>query len=58
MSAKHACSTLIVSCMDFRIQRSLRAWAEQHLKGEKYDYVSIAGSTKELSQGLSHMEIA
>lgn len=58
LPASITCDYLIVSCMDFRIQGAVRAWAAQHLHGEPYDYVGVAGSSKELDAILSQIDIA
>lgn len=58
MRADNTCDYLIVSCMDFRIQRHVHAWAEQHLGGKLYDYVACAGGTKDLDVIISQVDIA
>lgn len=58
MQSNSGCDYLIVSCMDFRIQRHIRSWAEQHLGGKPYDYVACAGSTKDLDVIISQVDIA
>lgn len=58
MRPRNTCDYLVVSCMDFRIQGHIRSWAEQHLGGKQYDYVSFAGGTKDLDAILSQVDIA
>lgn len=58
MKLDKTCDYLVVSCMDFRIQPHIRAWAEQHLHDERYDYVGFAGSTKELDIIISQIDLS
>jgi len=58
MKPQNTCDYLIVSCMDFRIQGFIRSWAEQHLFGEPYDYVGLAGGSRELGVIMSQIDIA
>lgn len=58
MQANPTCDSLIVSCIDFRTQEHVRSWAEQHLSRRSYDYVGLAGSSKDLAVILSQVEIA
>ena len=52
------CNYLIISCMDFRIQDFVRTWAEENLKGEKYDYIGFSGSTKNLEIIISQINLS
>lgn len=45
----HTCSTLIINCMDFRLQKPLIEFAESlGLKGD-YDLISVGGAGKSLA---------
>lgn len=43
----HTCQAIVVSCMDFRLQKYLRDWTTKNLKGG-FDRVAIAGGVQNL----------
>ena len=54
----HSCEAVVVSCIDFRLQKHIRNWTDRKLKGRTFDYVGIAGSTKNLRILLDQIEIS
>ncbi len=44
----HECNAIVISCMDFRLRKYLRAWASSTLDTGGYDRVAIAGGVKNL----------
>jgi len=44
----HNCNAIVISCMDFRLRKFLRAWASSILDKGGYDRVAIAGGVKNL----------
>lgn len=44
----HECNAVVISCMDFRLRKFLRAWASSTLDTGGYDRVAIAGGVKNL----------
>lgn len=54
----HACSFLLVSCIDFRIQRSVEEWARKNLGEKQYDRVALAGGVKNRDVILGQVDIS
>jgi len=46
--SSHECNAIVISCMDFRLRKFLRAWASSTLDTGGYDRVAIAGGVKNL----------
>ncbi|MEK7158533.1 MAG: carbonic anhydrase, partial [Patescibacteria group bacterium] len=44
----HHCSTLLLSCIDFRFHRDLDQWMDEQGLTKNYDHVAIAGACKSL----------
>jgi carbonic anhydrase len=44
----HHCSTLLLSCIDFRLQHDLARWMDETGLTADYDHVAIAGACKSL----------
>lgn len=40
----HVCEAMIVTCMDFRIQKYVEEWARTNLGERNYDRISTAGA--------------
>lgn len=55
---KHTCDAIVVSCIDFRFQQYIRNWLDKNIKDKTYDYVGLAGSTKELDIILKQIAIS
>jgi len=43
----HIADACIVACIDFRFQKYIKDWIAKNLNGKTYDYVGLAGSTKD-----------
>jgi len=54
----NACDYLLVTCMDYRIQTFIEAWAAEHLGTRNYDRVAMAGASKDLDAVLAHVDTA
>jgi hypothetical protein len=51
------CQTLIVHCMDFRLQKNINDWLQRRFSPAGYDRVSLAGGVLELEIVLKQVEI-
>ncbi len=47
----HTCKSVVIHCMDFRLQNEIRRWIRQEGIVGDYDEVSIAGAGKDLVSG-------
>lgn len=54
----HVCDAALVACIDFRFQDYIRTWIDQNLGGKKYDYIGLAGSTKNLDTIITQIKIS
>ena len=54
----HSCFSLIVSCIDFRIQPAVEEWALKNLGAKNYDRVALAGGVKDFSAVMSQIDIS
>jgi len=54
----NACDYMLVTCMDYRIQAFIEAWAAEHLGTRNYDRVAMAGASKDLDAVLAHVDAA
>lgn len=54
----HFCSSLIVSCIDFRIQKTVEDWARENLGEKNYDRVGWAGGVKDFSSILQQINLS
>lgn len=54
----HACSTLIVHCLDFRLQRAIKKYLEEQKLLGDCDVVAIAGAVKNLEFVLDQVDIS
>lgn len=52
------CDALVVTCMDFRLQKLLDPWLARVLGWDNYDRVSVAGAAKALDSVLRHVDTA
>jgi len=52
------CETLVVTCIDFRLQQHLDGWLATHVGHGNYDRVSIAGGVKNWEVVIAQIEIA
>lgn len=44
---KHTCQAIVVTCMDFRLQKYIEKWTDENIKGG-YDKLALAGAVKDL----------
>ena len=51
------CEHMIVSCIDYRIQKHVTNYGREHLGGT-YDYLCHAGATKDLNRTLEQIDMA
>lgn len=54
----HICSSLLVSCIDFRVQRTVEEWARKNLGEGNYDRVALVGGVKNRDVILSQVDIS
>lgn len=54
----HTCSAIVVTCIDFRLQKYLKSWTDTKLKNEEYDYVGFAGGVKDTDTVLKQIDIS
>lgn len=55
---KHVCRAIVVSCMDFRLRKSLRDWTAKKFKNDGFDRLAIAGGVKNLPFVLDQVELS
>jgi carbonic anhydrase len=56
----HGCNAVIIECIDYRFRFYIDDWLTKNFKekGEKYDLISLAGSTKELDTVINQIDIS
>lgn len=54
----HSCSSLLVSCIDFRIQPAVEDWARHNLDPQNYDRVAWAGGVKDFSAIMNQIDLS
>ena len=52
------CETLVVHCMDFRLQGFLNEWLEKNVPAQSYDRVAIAGGVYDVYDVIRQVDIA
>ena len=52
------CETLVVHCIDYRLQGFLNEWLESNLPAKSYDRVSIAGGVKDIFYIMGQVDVA
>ncbi len=58
METVKTCDHLLVTCMDYRIQAPIGAWAVELLGRRNYDLLAAAGSSRQLDLVLAHVDTA
>lgn len=58
MAKISTCDALVVCCIDFRFQKFIRKWTDEHLKDKLFDLVAVAGATKDLYSDLKQIDIS
>jgi len=56
--AQHTCDALVVSCIDFRFQKYIRDWLDKNFEDKTFDYVGVAGGTKDLDTILKQVDVS
>lgn len=54
----HQCSAIVVTCIDFRLQRVIEKWCNKNLGEKEYDRVAWAGGVFDLTGILKQIEIS
>ena len=54
----HTCFALIVSCIDFRVQRAVEDWARKNLGAGKYDRAALAGGVKDFPAVMNQIDLS
>jgi len=52
------CETLVVHCMDYRLQGYLNNWLDSNLPAQGYDRVSIAGGVYDVYAVIRQVDLA
>lgn len=58
MVTSHACDALVITCIDFRIQRTINKWLKAYVKDYVYDRVALAGGVYDLYAILKQLDIS
>lgn len=56
--SNHTCDAIVVACIDFRFQKYIRAFTDEHLSGKMFDLVGFAGASKELDTVINQIDIS
>ena len=54
----HKAESIIVTCIDFRLQEAIDKWIAEHFAPKTFDRVAFAGGVKSLDTILSQIEIS
>lgn len=54
----HTCSSIVITCIDFRIQPFVEDWAKERFGGKNYDRVAWAGGVKDFSSILKQIDLS
>lgn len=54
----HSAESLVITCIDFRIQEYINNWISQNFRPKTYDRGAFAGAAKSLDTILSQIEVA
>lgn len=57
-SDAHTCEALVVTCIDFRIQRAIDTWLKETLGGYVYDRVAVAGGVYDRAAILQQVAVS
>ncbi len=52
------CETLVVHCIDYRLQGFLNKWLESNLPAQSYDRVAIAGGVNDVFYVIRQVDVA
>ena len=57
--SSHSCRSIVVSCMDFRLRKSIGAYIKSHkIKDQGFDRVAVAGGVKNLAFVLDQVSLS
>jgi len=56
--SNHTCDAIVVACIDFRFQKYIRKFTDEHLSGKLFDLVGFAGASKELDTIMNQIDIS
>lgn len=54
----HDCETIVVTCIDYRLQEAINKWLYDHFQPKTFDRVALAGGVKNLDPIMGQVEIA
>lgn len=54
----HECESIIVTCIDFRLQEAINNWISQNFQPNTFDRVALGGGVLNLDIVLKQIEIA
>lgn len=54
----HYCTTIVITCIDFRFQDLIENWLKEKFPPKSYDRVALGGGVKNLDTVLSQIDIA
>lgn len=54
----HVCDAIVVSCIDFRLQKYIRDWLDARMSAKTFDYVGFAGGSKDIETILKQIAIS
>lgn len=54
----HQAESIIITCIDFRLQEAINNWIAQNLEPKTFDRVALAGGVKNLDTILRQIDIA
>ncbi len=58
----HHCQSILIHCIDFRLQPTIKRWLEEEQLLGDHDIVSVAGAAKDIAEGgefvLKQIDIA
>ncbi len=54
----HIAKTIVITCIDFRLQEAIDNWIKQNFKPKTFDRVAFGGGVKNLEAILSQIDIS
>lgn len=54
----HQAESIIVTCIDFRLQEAINSWISKNFQPKTYDRVALAGGVKDEETVLGQIDIA
>lgn len=53
----HSCEAVVVTCIDYRLQKAIDNWISENFAPKTFDRVALAGGTKNLDIIMGQIEI-